>query len=52
VTVSGKLQPTLTIKPDAVFSETVRVEATNTGGSTGYVTVTISAACDGTIVVN
>jgi len=52
VDVSGKKQPTLSIKPDAVFTEVVRVVATNTGGSTSYITVTISAACDGTITVN
>jgi len=52
VTVSGKLQPTLTIARTAEFSESVRVLATNKGGSTNYVTVTISAACDNTIAVN
>jgi len=51
VDVSGVKQPTLTIKPDAIFTETVRVVATNTGGATNYVTVTISTACDGTISI-
>ena len=52
VEVSGIKQPTLTILPNAVFTETVRVVAANTGGQTAYVTVTVSAACDGTVSVN
>jgi hypothetical protein len=51
VTESGLKQPKLTIKPDVAFQEVVRVQATASGGSTGFVTVTINAACDSSATV-
>jgi len=51
VDVSGVKQPNLIIKPNAVFSETIRVVATNLGNKNNYVTVNIAAACDNTITI-
>jgi hypothetical protein len=51
-TVDNKLQPQLTVVRTTEFSETIRILATNKGGSTNFITVTVSAACDTTITVN
>ena len=50
--VNSVLQPTLTVNTNIEFSQAVRLVATNKGGSTNYVTITISAACSTAIVVN
>ena len=50
-TVSGVLQPTLTIKRDTLFTQQVRLYATNTGSATNFITITVSSACDNTISV-
>jgi len=52
VTVSGIKQPTLSFLPNVEFTETIRIVATNKGGSTNFVTLTVVAACDTNTAVN
>jgi hypothetical protein len=53
VTVSGKLQPTLVFDLVAEYQIVVRIVATNSGGQTNYVTLTLTTSnnCGATSVL-